>query len=151
MNKIKIIACLQKSIKVLIITLLTALGVNWEICTARRRMRNYRKGSRSFRANKNSNDSISGGNKGGCNLKQSAVVQNGRWRGPAPLRLLIWRVAPPCGPPGAAPRPTAPCRWGDHPRLAESRTTRILIANLPDNVQIDNGIILSLITNYETL
>ena len=128
------------------------MGVNREICTARRRMRNYRKGSRSFRANKNSGDSISGGNKGGCNLKQSAVVQNGRWRGPAPLRLLIWRVAPPCGPPGAT-RPVLLCQPLRRPPSTrrEPHTTRILIANLPDNVQIDNGIILGLLTNYETL
>lgn len=113
-------------------------------------MRNNRKGSRSFRVNKNSGDSISGGNKGGCNLKQSAVVQNGRWRGPAPLRLLIWRVAPPCGP---APPPVLllPAPRSPPSTRREPHTTPILIANLPDNAQIDNGIILDLLTNYDTL
>lgn len=96
------------------------------------------------------------GTKGGCNLKQSAVVQSGRGRGHgrAPRRLLIWRVAPPRARARRPPLHPMP-RWRLEatlsPRRARpaSHTAHILIANLPDNVQIDNGIILSSITNYE--
>lgn len=46
---------------------LDAIANESKICTAHRRMCNYRKGSRPFRTNKNAGDSISGssGNKGG--------------------------------------------------------------------------------------
>lgn len=76
----------------------------------------------------------------GRNLKQSAVVQGRR----APRRLLIW-LAPPATLALAPPPPPRPA----------PHTTRILIANLPDNAQIDNAIIPQLayylaLSNYDS-
>lgn len=76
-------------------------------------------------------------------------------------RATLGRRPPrPAPTPARRPVPSAerltsaePERLGDHPRRVRlvSHTTRILIANLPDNVQIDNGIILGSLTNYEAL